>query len=49
MSHNNCIRTALDLKDKNIFFDEKFCEEKRIKGFRSKVFYATLTYKPTHC
>ena len=49
MPRNNCIRIALDLKDKNILFDENFCEEKRIKGFRSKVYYATLTYQPSHC
>ncbi|MEG0679972.1 MAG: transposase family protein, partial [Carnobacterium sp.] len=49
MSHNNCIQISLDLKDKNITFEEKFCEEKRIKGFKSKIFFATLTYNPSHC
>lgn len=49
MSHNDCIRTALNLKDKNIIFNEKFCEEKKMKGLKSVVYYATLTYRPNHC
>lgn len=49
MSHNHCIRTALDLKDKNIYFDSIFCEEKIIKGVRSKLFKGVLTYNPSAC
>lgn len=49
MSHNDCIRISLDLKDKNIKFEEKFCEAKKIKGVNSKVYLATLTYTPDNC
>ena len=49
MSHNDCIRMSLDLKDKNISFEEKFCEVKKIKGTASKVYFATLTYTPKMC
>ncbi|MDT2747965.1 ISL3 family transposase [Vagococcus fluvialis] len=49
MSHNHCIRTTLDLKDKNIYFDSIFCEEKMIKGVRSKLFKGVLTYNPSAC
>ena len=31
MSHNDCIRMSLDLKDKNIFFEEKFCKVEKNK------------------
>lgn len=47
--HTGFIRTSLDLKDKTIFFDENIYEGTIIKGFRSKVLRASLTYKPTHC
>ncbi|AQP53162.1 hypothetical protein CBF34_07630 [Vagococcus penaei] len=49
MSHNNCIRISLDLKDTNIYFDSIFCEENVIKGVKSKIFKGTLTYKPLAC
>lgn len=39
----------LNLKDKNIHFDENFCDEEIIKGVRSLVFYGTLTYIPSKC
>ncbi len=31
MSHNNCILTLLDLKDKNITFSENWMEDVQIK------------------
>ncbi len=37
MSHNNCILTLLDLKDKNITFSENWMEDVQINGIRSKV------------
>lgn len=49
MSLTHCIRTLLDLKDKNISFPENYCEERVIKGRRTKLIYATLTYKPVCC
>lgn len=49
MSYNDCIRISLGLKDHNINFEKKFCEEKKIKGLNSVVYFVTLTYRPTHC
>lgn len=49
MSLTHCIRTLIDLKDKNISFPENYCEERVIKGRRTKLIYATLTYKPACC
>ncbi|AOA02783.1 ISL3 family transposase [Carnobacterium maltaromaticum] len=49
MSLTHCIRTLLDLKDKNISFPENYCEERVIKGRKTKLIYATLTYKPVCC
>ena len=49
MSHNHCIRMSLDLKDNNITFNSIFCEEKIIKGVRSKEYKGILTYKPLAC
>ncbi len=49
LSHNYSIRILLNIKDKNIFFKENFVSNKIIKGINSKVFHATLTYKPQYC
>ena len=49
MSHNYCIRNLLNIKDKNIFFEENFCSEETVKGISSKIFYGTLTYQPKAC
>lgn len=39
----------LNLKDENISFNGKFCDEEVIKNVKSKVFYGTLTYIPSNC
>ena len=49
MSHNNSIINLLNLKDKNIIFNENFCTDGLVKGVKCKIFYATLTYKPKAC
>ena len=49
MSHNNCILTLLDLKDKNITFSENWMEDVQINGIRSKVISGILSFQPTHC
>ena len=49
MSHNHSIRNLLNIKDKNIKFDENFCSEEIIKNVKSKVFYGILTYQPQAC
>jgi hypothetical protein len=42
MTHNNCIRVSLDLKNTNLYFDSVFCEENVMKGVKSKIFKETL-------
>lgn len=50
MSHNNFIKFLLEIKDKNIFFDENhYFEERIINSVRVKVFLAKLTYSPDSC
>ena len=49
MSHNNCILTLLDLKDKNITFSENWMKDVQINGIRSKVISGILSFQPTHC
>jgi len=49
MSHHHSIRNLLNIKDKNIIFDENFCTEETVKGVQSKVFHGTLTYQPKAC
>ncbi len=49
MSHNYSISNLLNLKDKNIVFDEIFCTDGVVKGVICKFFNATLTYKPKAC
>lgn len=49
MSHTNSIINLLNLKDKNIKFDDFFYSEGTIKGVEAKFFHGTLTYKPDAC
>ncbi|NMA69462.1 MAG: ISL3 family transposase [Desulfitobacterium sp.] len=49
MSHNDSIINLLNLKDKNIIFDENFYSEGIVKGVKSKFFHGTLTYRPRAC
>ena len=49
MSHNYSIKSLLNLKDNNIFFDSNFVKDLNIKGIICKVFFAKLTYSPAHC
>lgn len=49
MSHDYSIKTLLNIKDKNILFDDAFVSDKSIKGITSKVFHAKLTYSPHSC
>ena len=49
MPLNHSIRISLELKDKNITFNQSFCEEKIMKGILSKVYYGTLTYHAKAC
>lgn len=49
MSHNDSILNFLNLKDKNLKFQDNFCSLGFINGVEVKFFYATLTYKPDAC
>lgn len=49
MSHNDSIRNLLNIKDKNIIFDNNFYSEGKVKDIQSKIFHATLTYQPKAC
>ncbi|CAM3364636.1 transposase [Vagococcus fessus] len=49
MSHNHCIRTSLNLTDKNITFSKCFCETLSYKGHSSLLYHAILSYKTNTC
>lgn len=49
MLHTDYIGITLNLKDPNITFDDKICEERKIKGVTAALYFATLSYIPTHC
>ncbi|MGX6980211.1 hypothetical protein ACWN8V_13365, partial [Vagococcus elongatus] len=49
MSHHHRIRTSLNLEDENITSEKEFCQEVDIKGLTSLLYFATLSYTPTHC
>lgn len=49
MSHTDSITNLLNLKDKNIKFNDDFYSEGIVKGIESKFFHGTLTYIPDYC
>ena len=49
MSLSNYTRNILNIKDKNIIFEENFLNEEKINGSTTKVFHGKLTYTPSHC
>lgn len=49
MSYNDYIRNLLNIKDKNIYFNENLIQEKVIKGRNTKIISAILTYIPDYC
>lgn len=49
MSLSDYTRNILNIKDKNIIFDENCLEIKKIKGIDTKIFHGKLTYTPTSC
>lgn len=49
MSHINSITNLLNLKDKNIKFDDNFYSEGIVKGVESKFFHGNLSYTPDFC
>ena len=50
MTHTEYTKNILNIKDKNVFFNENCLETKTIKGVETKVFHGYLTYDvPEYC
>ena len=49
MSNQNYIINILNLKEKNVFFKEKFYSEEIINGITNKIFEGYLSYQPEFC
>ena len=49
MSTNNYILNLLNIKDKNIYINENFTEERRIGNKNYKIIEGFLTYIPEFC
>jgi transposase len=49
MSHSDYTRNILNIKDKNITFEENCLEERIVNKRIVKFFHGTLTYTPTVC
>ena len=49
MSHSYFTRKFLNIKDKNITFQEDYFEEVKLHGVTSFIFKGILSYQPTHC
>lgn len=49
MTHTDYTKIILNIKDKNVFFDENCLEIKNINGIETKIFHGTLTYTPLYC
>ena len=49
MSHSYFTRKFLNIKDKNITFQEDYFEEVKLHSVTSFIFKGILSYQPTHC
>ena len=49
MTHNDYTKNILNIKDKNIYFDENCLEICKVNGIDTNCFHGKLTYTPTHC
>ena len=50
MTHSDYTRNILNIKDKNIYFNENCLQVINIKGIETKVFHGILTYNsPSFC
>ena len=49
MTHTDYTKLILNIKDKNIYFDENCLEIVNINGIKTKVFHGYLTYIPEFC
>ena len=49
LTHSDYTKEILNIKDKNIYFDENCLEIINIKGTKTKVFHGYLTYTPKSC
>ena len=49
MSNSDFTRKLLNIKAKNITFQEDYLEEMKLNGVTSFIFKVTLSYQSTHC
>ena len=49
MTHTDYTKNILNIKDKNIFFDENCLEICKINNVDTKIFHGYLTYTPEYC
>ena len=49
MTHTDYTKKILNIKDKNIYFEDDCLEIKKIKGIQTKIFHGYLTYIPDYC
>ena len=49
MTHTDCTKNILNIKDENIFFDENCLEICKIDNIDTKVFHGYLSYTPKYC
>lgn len=49
MTHNEYTKNILNIKDDNVYFYQNCLETSIIKGVKTKIFHAFLTYTPKSC
>ena len=49
MTHNEYTKNILNIKDDNVYFYQNCLETSIIKGIKTKIFHAFLTYTPKSC
>lgn len=49
MTHSDYTKDILNIKDKNVYFNENCLEICEFKGVKTKIFHGSLTYKPHKC
>lgn len=49
MTHTDYTKKLLNIEDENIYFYENCLDITEIKGVKTKIFHAYLTYTPSSC
>lgn len=49
MTHTDYTKKLLNIEDENIYFYENCLDITEIKGIKTKIFHAYLTYTPSSC